>query len=491
MTTITRIISRALILAMTRIVTIGGEQMPVLIRGRRLRAWVSAALVAVSLTRVVGGSVGVWQWVAVYDVQGNAAGWAAAPDGSRVYVAGETALTNNVDIAVLGLDHTGGVAWVDVRGSVGADSATGIGLDSSGYVYVSGVCAAGFDAQGAVGSGDYVLVSYDTLGGWRWTRIYGTPAYDAALGMSVGGDGIVYVVGATEDRFGSSPRGGASDLFLAAHATDGAQLWAVSRGSATDDWATAVIQAGGFVYVGGVTLGSLDGGPTYGGMDGFVMCFRTNGTWQWTRQFGTNENDVLSRLWLGDDGRLYAVGGTYGEVAGAGRGRDMFVVRITTNGVVEYFRAIGTTSDDAGLAVQAVGGVLHVAGWTYGTFTGATSSGGADFVMVQCTTGAVVQSADQAGTGGDDIGVGAGAYFAATVFAGVTPASTPGSFRVVAGSYVIPEAGWAGVLLVVALLAGMRWRGRMAHGVFVLALLAVWCEGVVHAAAIEEYTSVR
>lgn len=432
--------------------------------------------------------MGVWQWVVAHAPQGNATVWAGRPSSSGAYAVGETVWTSNVDVLIMQLDATGGVRWLDIRGSAGADSATGVVEDDMGNAYVCGACGGGFDGQAEIGSGDYVLVSYRPDGSRRWTRIYGTPAYDAALALTRGGDGTLYVVGTTEDRFGTSVRGGASDVFLAAHDTNGVQRWAVSRGTATDDWATAVCVAGGLVFVGGVTLGTLDGGPAYGDLDCFVMCFTTNGAWQWTRQFGTNENDVLAGLIVGDDGRVYATGATYGEFAGAGRKRDMLIARITTGGVIEYVRALGTTEDDAGLALQMGGGGLYVGGWTYGVFPSASSGGGADFVVLECTTGAVLQSAYQAGAG-NAVGMGGGAQGAEITLAGFTVSTDGASTRAVAGKFVIPEAGLSIMLLLMTAILGVRRGGRQLCVILLLGLLL--SAGAAHATAGEDYTSQR
>lgn len=454
----------------------------------RVTLVISATCAAILCLTEQTHGMGVWQWVVAHAPQGNATVWAGWPSGSGAYAVGETVWTSNVDMLTIALDATGGVRWLDIRGSAGADSATGVSEDDVGNTYVCGACSGGFDGQGAIGSGDYALVSYRPDGSRRWTRIYGTPAYDAALALTCGGDGTLYVVGTTEDRFGTSVRGGASDVFLAAHDTNGVQRWAVSRGTATDDWATAVHAVGGYVYVGGVTLGALDGGPAYGDLDCFVMCFTTNGTWQWTRQFGTNENDVLTALSVGDDGRVYATGATYGEFVGAGRKRDILIARITSGGVIEYVRALGTTEDDAGLVLQAGGGGLYVGGWTYGVFPSASSGGGADFVVLECTTNAVLQSAYQAGAE-NEVGMGGGAQGGEMTLAGCTVGTDGVSTRAVAGKFVIPEAGLSVVLLVVAAMLGMRRFGGRVCGIFLLGLLL--SGGVAYATAVEDYTNQR
>lgn len=458
---------------------------------RYVHTFIGRSSVAVVATLLfVTPVAATWQWTAVQNVQDGALGMAAAVDTSGLlYLAGDTALTGNVDMLVMQFTSGGAVDWTATRGSAGLDSATGIALDSGGNVYVCGVCAAGFDSQAAYGSGDYVVVKYTSAGSWQWTRINGSPAYDAALALAVAADGVVYVVGTTEDRLGTSPRGGESDMFLAAHNPDGSLRWAVSRGSISDDWATAVLVDGDNVYVGGVTLGVLDGGPARGDMDGFVMCFDTNGTWQWTRQFGTNDNDIVAALCRGADGRTYAVGGTFGELSAPGRGRDVLLARLNAAGALEYLRAFGSPSNDLAVAAQAAGAYLNLAGYSYGTFFGASSSGGADLVTWQCTTNAVLEAAEMTGTPGDDLVAGGAVRYAIIGVVGGVPAASPGSFSVLAANYAIPEPVWGVVMLSLLML---RLRKRL-QAWYVLMAGAVMLAGTASAFAsgYENHSAVR
>jgi hypothetical protein len=71
------------------------------------------------------------------------------------------------------------------------DEATGIALDSSGNVYVTG------ESSGSGTGGDYATIKYDSAGSEIWVRRYNGPAngWDYATGIALDSSGNVYVTG--------------------------------------------------------------------------------------------------------------------------------------------------------------------------------------------------------------------------------------------------------------------------------------------------------
>src|SRR5215475_11771852 len=71
------------------------------------------------------------------------------------------------------------------------DEATGIALDASGNVYVTG------SSTGSNGTSDYATIKYDSAGQQQWVSRYdGTGNYtDEATAIAVNGTGVVYVTG--------------------------------------------------------------------------------------------------------------------------------------------------------------------------------------------------------------------------------------------------------------------------------------------------------
>jgi hypothetical protein len=67
-----------------------------------------------------------------------------------------------------------------------------------------------------------------------WVRQFGTTGRDASFGLSVDGDGNVYVVGLSTDDLGG-PNAGGNDASLTKFDSDGNAQWSGQIGTASSD----------------------------------------------------------------------------------------------------------------------------------------------------------------------------------------------------------------------------------------------------------------
>ena len=140
-------------------------------------------------------SSGQEQWVARYDGPDNSADFATgiALDGSgNVYVTGGST-SGAYDYATIKYNASGAEQWVARYNGPGNldDSASAIALDASANVYVTG------NSAGSGTSLDYATIKYDTSGAEQWVARYNGPGnlIDFARGIGVDGSGNVYVTG--------------------------------------------------------------------------------------------------------------------------------------------------------------------------------------------------------------------------------------------------------------------------------------------------------
>jgi len=145
-------------------------------------------------------AAGEEQWVARYDGHGEFGDLATAitvDNLDNVYVTGQSSVSGgNYDYATVKYDSAGEEQWVaryDGQGVFG-DFATGVALDSSGNVYVTG------QSWGSATGYDYATIKYDSLGEEQWAVRYNGPGngVDADPAVAVDGSGNVYVTGASE-----------------------------------------------------------------------------------------------------------------------------------------------------------------------------------------------------------------------------------------------------------------------------------------------------
>jgi len=89
----------------------------------------------------------------------------------------------------------GSVVWATSLGSPGDDGASDIALNASGHLIVSGTIAGPLEPGGPfAGEKDAVLISYDTAGAHRWTKVIGTTGTDYGWAVSKGANAFYAAV---------------------------------------------------------------------------------------------------------------------------------------------------------------------------------------------------------------------------------------------------------------------------------------------------------
>ena len=183
------------------------------------------------------------------------------------------------DLFLVKYDTDGYPLWAPPTRQLGTtadDAAHGVAVDGNGNVYVTGFSSGGLDGNPNAGLNDTFLVKYDAGGNIKWIRQWGTIGDDIATGVAVDGSGNVYVTGTTSNA-------GDYDMFLVKYDTDGNPLWTPPTrqlGTTDNDTAYGVAcDSLGGVYVTGGTRGGLDGNTNTnaGVFDLFVVKYNSDG----------------------------------------------------------------------------------------------------------------------------------------------------------------------------------------------------------------------
>lgn len=284
------------------------------------------------------------------------------------------------DAFVRSYDANGDLRWTRQFGTGFYDSANAIATDADGNVYVAGGTEGAIDGANA-GSLDAFLRSYDADGVERWTQQFGTTSFDVAESVAVDSDGSVYVAGNTRGNLAGANAGN-SDAFVRSYDTDGGLRWSRQFGTGSDELTTGVAAAAdGNVYVAGYGAGALVGANA-GGNDAFVRAYDRNGALRWTRQFGTSGDDRAQGIATDAYGNVFLAGTTSGDLDGSNAGgNDAFVRAYDHNGAVRFTRQLGTGDDDRaqGVATDA-NGSFYTTGDTVGDLGGSNAGGTDAFV---------------------------------------------------------------------------------------------------------------
>jgi len=189
----------------------------------------------------------------------NASGIAVDRSGN-VYVTGSSFGNGTLyDFATVKYNSGGSKQWVQrYNGSLNDDdSPAGIVLDTAGSVYLTGY------STNVGSSADFATIKYTPQGVERWVSIYNGPAggNDQATGVAVDGGGNVYVTGP------SAGIGTSRDYATIRYDSLGVRKWLIrydGSSSANDDAAGIAVDASGNVVVTGSSGFGISGTPSGG-----------------------------------------------------------------------------------------------------------------------------------------------------------------------------------------------------------------------------------
>jgi uncharacterized protein (TIGR03437 family) len=332
-----------------------------------------AVVGAMALPAVSSGQV--IQWARQFGTNRVEEALAVATGPNAVYIAGYTfgafsgsSNAGGHDIFVSKYDNAGNQVWTRQFGSSSSDDATGLAADASG-VYVVGRTDDALSGQANLGSTDAFVRKYDADGNELWTRQFGTNAPDEALGAAVDATGV-YVAGRTAGALPGQTSGslGQDDGFLRKYDLNGSELWTRQFGTSSSDRIYGVAADTSGVYVAGYTLGPLVSAAA--GTDGFLRKYDSNGTAVWTRQIASagTGNDIAYAVAVNSSG-VYVSGNTTGTFTGQAKIGGLFdawIRKYDLNGNEQWTRQFGTTDDDYGYGIAVAQRWVYVAlssGW--------------------------------------------------------------------------------------------------------------------------------
>jgi PKD repeat protein len=217
----------------------------------------------------------------------------------------------------------GGHLWSRRSGAALMDVGNGIDTDASGNVFVTGFFQGTVDFGGgsftSAGDRDVFVAKYAAASGQHlWSKRLGSTSIDEGSGLAVDPSGEVIVTGSfvgTVDFGGgpiSTPNLG-SDVFLVKYSTAGVHRWSKRLGGTNGDSGKSIAADGnGNVTVTGAFQGAVDFGggalTSAGSFDIFVAQYAgANGQHVWSRRYGGTGND-----------RCQAVAASTGSVAVTG-----------------------------------------------------------------------------------------------------------------------------------------------------------------------------
>ena len=353
-------------------------------------------------------------WIKQFGSSSYEEGLGVAVDSSEnIYVTGftEGALDNNTnsgerDIFLVKYNSRGVYQWTQQMGTSSYDEGSGVAVDSSDNIYVTGYTKGGLDNNSNSGSSDIFLVKYNSSGSKQWTQQLGTSSSESGYGVIADSSNNIYVTGYTVGDLDSNTNSGSKDLFIVKYNSSGSKQWTQQLGSSLEDYGLGVaVDSSDNFYVTGYTSGDLDNNTNSGGRDYFLVKYYDNGTKQWTQQTGTSASDYAKGVVIDSSDNIYVTGQTAGGLDNNTNSGsiDIFLAKYYDNGTKQWTQQLGTSSSEIGYGVIAdSSNNVYVAGYTTGGLDGNTNSGSSDLFLVKYNSSGSKQWTRQLGTSSYD-----------------------------------------------------------------------------------------
>jgi len=277
----------------------------------------------------------------------------------------------------------GDLIWNTFMGSVAGDDGSGIAVDTSGNVYVTGYSQ---DTWGAPVNAHVGALWYEAFaaklsgsdGDLIWNTFMGSGTDDYGKGIAVDTSGNVYVAGYSGATWGTpeNPYAGNYDAFAVKLSSSGVRQWNTFMGSGTDDYGKGIaVDTSGNVYVAGysgATWGTPEN-PYAGNSDAFAAKLNSSGVRQWNTFMGSGTDDYGKGIVVDTSGNVYVTGdsvATWGTPENAYAGSsDAFAVKLNSSGVRQWNTFMGSGGMDYGKAIAVdTSGNVYVTGDSVATW---------------------------------------------------------------------------------------------------------------------------
>ncbi len=308
-------------------------------------------------------------------------------------------------------------------------------MPDGGYVFTGVTNRSGGDIAGLKGGQDMWLVRVDRDGNILWQRCLGGSGFDAGFSLVVTSDGGLAVTGTTQSNDGdvTSPRG-SIDIWIVRLNASGTLLWQRTLGGTnSDDGPHKILETkdGGLILGGSTSSDDRDVTVNRGQFDTWLVRLDRNGTLLWQRTYGGSGNDIFGGIAPAGTGWwvISNTNSTDGDVSAPSGDNDLWLLRINEDGNMLSEKSLGGTAaeNNGSLAATADGGCIILGYTTSSDGDVCSIKGSIDLWLVKITASGMMEWQKTFGGFGNDLTIygqlvspaGSGGYF----FAGLSSSS--------------------------------------------------------------------
>ncbi|BCD63155.1 hypothetical protein NitYY0826_C2052 [Nitratiruptor sp. YY08-26] len=300
------------------------------------------------------------QWAKAFGGSGEDVAYSIqqTDDGGYILTGGTLSFgAQNADAWVLKLDSNGNVEWQKRYGESNWDHANSVQqTDDRGYII------AGRTNSFGGGIRDAWVIKLDRNGNVEWQKTYGESNQDEAYSVQQTDDGGYIVAGETNSF------GGSTDAWVIKLDRNGNVEWQKTYGGSEDDIVYSIQQTSDRGYI---VVGYTYSFGIVGNDDIWVIKLDERGNVQWQKIFYGNGGDRAYSVKQTSDNGYIVVGETYSFGA---QNADAWVLKLDSNGNVEWQKRYGGSGDDRAHSVQQTSDNGYIVAGGTNSFGGGTDA---------------------------------------------------------------------------------------------------------------------
>lgn len=290
-------------------------------------------------------------------------------------------VTNNhgsVDTWLVKLSSTGAIQWQKTFGGSGFEWARDVlPTNDNGYILLAYSSSLDGDITSNHGGYDAWIVKIDSVGAIQWQKTIGGTDDEELFNILITLDGGYIIAGHTSSNNGDvTGNHGLGDGWVLKLDSTGTIEWQKTYGGAGDEYLYGIRKTtdGGYIVVGSTTSNDGNVSGNHGLMDGWVLKIDSVGGIEWQTTLGGTSDDFIRNLQLTPDGNLILVGSTTstdGDITSNHGSRDVWVVKLSGTGGIQWQKTLGGTNFDIGFNIQLTSNNGYI-------ISGSTNSNNAD-----------------------------------------------------------------------------------------------------------------
>ena len=271
-------------------------------------------------------------------------------------IAGNTSLFGDEysDVLLLKIDQKGIEKWTQTYDFSSTDRLNFIEKLPDGSFIMTGSSLSSINQ-----SNDILLMKTDYLGNIMWSKTFGTNQEEIAHSLDIASDGSFSIV------FEVLTLDNGADIGLIKTDNQGDSLWTQFYGGNQNDYGYSILCTDDGHLISGVTKSAGDNNG-----DGMIIKTNSNGNLDWNYSYGGYGTEVFRSSQQTSDGGYIAVGHTNSYGAG---NNDVFLLKINSNGDSLWSNVYGGAGTDQGRhVVQTINQGFAIFGYTdsYGELGG-------------------------------------------------------------------------------------------------------------------------